>query len=70
MDGQVKNSISFEKFGESSKFTSQFEFEVKRAGDDPMVEMVMCDNKSQWGLHCKSFEITNSDVKVIKEWGY
>ncbi len=69
-DGQIKSTISFIKFGETSKFKSKFEFEVKRAGNDPMVEMELCDDRSQWGLDCVRFQVTNSDIKVIKQVGF
>ncbi len=68
-DGQIKSKIFFVKFGETSKYKSKFQFEVKRAGNDPMVEMELCDDRSQWGVDCVKFEVTNSDVKVIAEYG-
>ncbi len=69
-EGEIKSRIFYVHFGKSTKYSSKFHFEVKRVGSDPMVEMEICDDRSQWGLDCRRLEVTNSGVKVIGKWGY
>ncbi len=62
--------MNFAKFGESSTCKALYDFEVKRAGDDPMVVMTVTDDRSQWGGNYETFEVTLTDKKSIAKGGW